>query len=206
MDRSKASLLWRGRPLLLHVAAVLAEALDGPIVVVRAPGQELPHLPAGVEVVSDARPGRGPLEGMAAGLRALAGGGGCAFVSAVDVPFLAPAFVACVSRALEPGWDAAVPIRGGQPYPLSAAYRVEATLRAVERRLEGEDLRVRGLLEDLSVRRLEEADLLSDLSLRAADPELASLFNVNTPGDYANAVAREPRAEDQESATRSGWA
>jgi molybdopterin-guanine dinucleotide biosynthesis protein A len=190
MRRPKASLDWRGQPLVVHVVGVLGGALDGPIVVVRAPGQELPPLPAGVGLVEDARPGRGALEGMAAGLGAIPSRVECAFVSAVDAPFLAPAFVRCVRAALGEGLDAAVPIRGGRAHPLAAAYRVSPTLREIERRLEGDDLSIRGLLDYLRVRWLEEADLLGDPELCAADPGLDSLVNLNTPEEYADAVTR----------------
>jgi hypothetical protein len=65
MGTPKALLDWHGAPLVHRVAAILARACD-PVVVVAAPGQELP-LPAGVEVAEDAVAGRGPLEGVAAG-------------------------------------------------------------------------------------------------------------------------------------------
>ena len=42
-----------------------------PIVVVAAVDQELPPLPAGVLVTRDEREGRGPLQGLSAGLKAL---------------------------------------------------------------------------------------------------------------------------------------
>ena len=44
-----------------------------PIVVVAAPGQDVPPLPAEVAIVRDEEQGRGPLQGLAAGLQALAG-------------------------------------------------------------------------------------------------------------------------------------
>jgi molybdopterin-guanine dinucleotide biosynthesis protein A len=184
MGRPKAGLDWHGEPLLLRVCRVLGQAGASPLVVVRTPGQGLPPLPPGTAVVEDARPGRGPLEGMAAGLRALAAGVDGAYVSAVDVPFLAPAFVSCAVRALAPGWDAAVPTLGGQVHPLSAAYRVEATLAAVERRLAESDLRVGSLLDSLRVRWLGEEELLADPELAAVDPGLDSLRNLNTPAEY----------------------
>jgi molybdenum cofactor guanylyltransferase len=187
MGRPKADLEWRGRSLAQAVCEALERAGATPIVVVGAPGRRLPALPTGVEIVEDARPGRGPLEAIAAGLRALPGGTERVFVSAVDAPFLAPAFVICVVSAIEGNVDAAVPVHGGKPHPLAAAYRVSPTLEAVERRLTGSDLSLRGLLDDLRVLRLEEADLL------ASDPRLDSLVNLNTPQDYEDAVSRGPR-------------
>ena len=99
MGRPKAELAWGGRTLVEHVAATLAQAVDGPVVVVRAPGQRLPDLPAGVEVAEDAVEGRGPLEGIAAGLRAIESRADAAFVTSTDVPFLRAAFVARFSSS-----------------------------------------------------------------------------------------------------------
>jgi hypothetical protein len=54
MGAPKASLEWHGSTLLYRAAALLARVVDGPVVVVAAPGQQLPELPAGAEV--DRRP------------------------------------------------------------------------------------------------------------------------------------------------------
>src|SRR5947208_4621260 len=68
MGTPKAWLEWHGTTLLDRVVRVVSRAVDGgPVVVVRAPGQDLPELPAGVLVVDDAAEGQGPLEGLAAG-------------------------------------------------------------------------------------------------------------------------------------------
>src|SRR4051812_33515674 len=92
MGRPKAWLPVAGEPLLCRVAGLLGEAA-APRVVVAAPGQALPPLPAGVLVVRDPERGRGPLQGLAAGLEALAGRAEAAYASACDAPFLRPAFV-----------------------------------------------------------------------------------------------------------------
>ena len=73
----------------------------GPVVVVRAPGQDLPDLPKGTVVVEDPREGKGPVQGIAAGLTALSGQAETAFVASTDMPFLHPAFVRRVLRVLE---------------------------------------------------------------------------------------------------------
>jgi molybdopterin-guanine dinucleotide biosynthesis protein A len=188
MGRSKAWLGCGDRSLLTRAVSVLAHAAGQPVIVVRAPGQDLPELPPFAEIVEDARPGRGPLEGLAAGMRALDGRAEIAFVSATDVPFLSADFVRAVIEALGPENDAAVPLVQGDSYPLSAAYRLSA-LPAVERRLARDDLRLRSLLDDLRVRWLEEP------TLRAVDPELDSLVNVNAPEEWERAQRR----------MRSGW-
>ena len=62
-------------------------------------------------------------------------------------------------------------------------------------------LSARSLLDELGVHWLREPELLADPALAAADPELDSLLNVNTPDEYRAALQRR-----QESASRSGLA
>src|SRR5438309_2356939 len=99
MGSPKASLEWHGSTLLRRTAGIVARAAAGPVVVVRAPGQDLPALPDWAEVVDDPREDRGPVQGIAAGLAALAGRAEVAFVAATDMPFLHPAFVRRVLNA-----------------------------------------------------------------------------------------------------------
>jgi molybdopterin-guanine dinucleotide biosynthesis protein A len=150
MGRPKATLEWHGSTLVRRVGGLVARAVDGPIVVVLAPGQEVPALP--FELVEDAREGEGPLLGIAVGLGALRGRAEIAYVSAVDVPLLDPAFVRRVIAALGEA-DAAVPVG---PEPLAAAYRVELADTA-ERLLEAGERRARALLEHVNVTWVQEA-------------------------------------------------
>ena len=92
MGTPKAWLDWHGSTLLRRTCGVVARGAGGPVVVVRAPGQELPELPDGVRVVEDAREGKGPLQGLLAGLEAV--DGELAFAASTDMPFLHPRFVA----------------------------------------------------------------------------------------------------------------
>src|SRR5215211_5340918 len=71
MGTPKAWLDWHGTTLLRRVCGIVARGAGGPVVVVRAPRQELPELPGGVRVVEDEREGQGPLQGLLAGLRAV---------------------------------------------------------------------------------------------------------------------------------------
>src|SRR5437016_10535210 len=92
MGRPKAWLPFGGELMLPRVVRLLGEAV-APLVVVAAPGQDVPPLPAEVEIVRDPEQGRGPLQGLAAGLAALRGRAEAAYLSSCDVPFLRPAFV-----------------------------------------------------------------------------------------------------------------
>jgi molybdopterin-guanine dinucleotide biosynthesis protein A len=190
MGRPKANLEWHGSTLLHRVTGMVGRAVDGPVVVVRAPGQDLPELPPGVRVVEDAAEGRGPLQGLAAGLAAVAGESEVAYVSSTDVPLLHPAFVRAVVRAgMSTGVDVALPVVHGFRHPLAAAYRTSLA-GAAERLIAEDRMRPAFLFEECHVRELSEEDLLRDHELAEADPELLSVLNVNEPGDYERARAR----------------
>jgi len=173
MGAPKASLDWHGSTLLHRVCGLVARGTGGPVVVVRAPGQELPPLPDGVRVVEDARPGRGPLEGVLAGLQAT--DADVAFVAAVDLPLLHPEFVAAVCRA---GADAdiAVPHAGGSEHPFAAAYR--PALAPL-------------LAELVETDRIEPAELFARSATRVLEalPHLESLRDVNERAEYDAALA-----------------
>ena len=181
MGLSKATLPFGPERMLQRVVRLLSTVAQ-PIVVVAAPGQDLPPLPSGVILARDERPDRGPLEGLAAGLRTLAGRADAAFVSATDVPLIVPGVVELARSALDGGLDAAVPRLGDRMYPLTAAYRL-SVLPVAERLLAEQRLRALDLVESLAVRWLSEREL------RAVDPELDSFRNVNTPADYEAALA-----------------
>jgi molybdenum cofactor guanylyltransferase len=189
MGTPKAALEWHGSTLLRRTTGILARVTGGPVVVVRALGQELPPLPPGTEVVEDPREGLGPVQGIAAGLSALAGRAEVAFVSSTDMPFLHPAFVRRVLRAAQEGADVGLPLARGYPQPLAAAYRT-ALAEVAERLVAEHRLRPAFLFDDCTVTRLDEAALRADPVLAALDPGLESVVNLNEPADYQAARAR----------------
>ena len=190
MGRPKANLEWHGSTLLHRVTGIVSRAVNGPVVVVRAPDQELPPLPPGVRVADDATEGRGPLQGLAASPAAVADDAEVAYVSSTDVPLLHPAFVRAVIRAAtSEDVDVALPIVHGFRHPLAAAYRT-ALVPAVEELIAEDRMRPAFLFERSRVRELSEDDLLADAELAAADPELLSVLNLNEPDDYERARAR----------------
>jgi molybdopterin-guanine dinucleotide biosynthesis protein A len=189
MGTPKAALEWHGSTLLHRTAGIMLRATDGPVVVVRAPGQELPDLPPQVEVIEDPREGLGPVQGLAAGLAAAEGRAEIAFVCSTDLPFLHPAFVRRVLRAAGEGADVGLPVARGYPQPLAAAYRT--ALAPLAGRLVAENrLRPAFLFEQCRVTRLDEAALREDPALAALDPGLDSVVNVNELRDYAEARGR----------------
>jgi molybdenum cofactor guanylyltransferase len=189
MGTPKAALEWHGSTLLRRTAGILSRVTDGPVIVVRAPGQQLPGLQAEVEVVDDPHEGLGPVQGLAAGLTAAAGRADVAFVCSTDLPFLHPAFVRRVLSAVQDGADVALPVARGYPQPLAAGYRT-ALAPAAARLVQQGRLRPAFLFEECAVIRLDEAALRADPVLAALDPDLDSVLNVNEPGDYQSARAR----------------
>ena len=188
MGSPKAALEWHGSTLLRRVTGIVARSVDGPVVVVRAPGQELPALGGAVEVVEDAREGRGPLQGLAAGLAAIGDRAAVAYVSSTDVPLLHPAGVRRVVGAVGDDVDVALPEVGGHRQPLAAAYRV-GLLGAVRELIAADRMRAAFLFERCRIAQLGADALLSDPALARLDPSLASVSNLNEPPDYERARA-----------------
>ena len=151
-----------------------------PIVAVAAADQDLPELPADVIVTRDEREGRGPLEGLRAGLKALPAHVDAAYVTSCDVPLLVPGFVAQMLD-LADGYDIAVMEIDGFAHPLSAVYRV-TTLPHVEELLRNDRLRPAFLFDAVNTRRVRPGEM-------TADPDLRTLRNLNTPQDYERALA-----------------
>jgi molybdenum cofactor guanylyltransferase len=180
MGTAKALLPFGHETMLQRVVRILG-TVASPIVVVKADGQELPPLPADVRVTHDERGGRGPLEGLRAGLKALPADADAAYVTSCDVPLLVPEFVERMA-ALAEGHEIAVMEIDGFPHPLSAVYR-RSTLPHVEALLAADRLRPIFLFEAVDTRRVQPVEMT------AVDPDLRTLRNLNTPQDYQDALA-----------------
>src|SRR5206468_5341726 len=121
MGRPKAWLPFGDEVLLQRVVRILGGVVR-PLVAVAAPEQDVPPLPPEVAVVRDEERGRGPLQGLAAGLAALHGRADAGYLASCDAPFLQPAVVRRLIDLL--GDDAiCVPRVGEFHHPLAAVYR-----------------------------------------------------------------------------------
>jgi molybdopterin-guanine dinucleotide biosynthesis protein A len=185
MGRPKAWLPFGGELMLQRVVRALREVVD-PIVVVAAPGQDVPPLPAAVEIVRDEVEGRGPLAGLSAGLAALEGKAEAAYLSSCDVPFLKPEFVRRVVQLLGDS-SIAVPHVGGYHHPLAAVYHV-SVLPHVRQLLAADRLRPRDLFDRAATRVIEPHEFAD------VDPDCRSLRNLNTWAEY-EAARREIAGE-----------
>jgi molybdopterin-guanine dinucleotide biosynthesis protein A len=190
MGTAKAALEWHGSTLLRHVTGVVGRAVDGPVIVVRAPGQELPELDPGIIVREDPEEGLGPLQGLAVGLAAAAEHAGTAFVCSTDLPFLHVAYIRAVLRGFDPDpVDVVLPYVRGYRQPMAAGYRTDLVPR-IDKLLEARRLRPMHLFEESTVRQLDDAALLADPQVADADPDLDSVLNVNEPDEYRAARGR----------------
>ena len=181
MGTSKALLPFGAETMLQRIVRLLSTVVVSPIVVVAAAGQLLPDQPADVIVTRDEEQGRGPLEGLRAGLKALPETVDSAYVTSCDVPLLVLDFVRRMIYLLA-DHDIAVMEIDGFPHPLSAVYR-RHTLPHVEALLAENRLRPVFLFDAVRTRRVQPAEMIS------ADPELLTLRNLNTREDYLAALS-----------------
>jgi molybdopterin-guanine dinucleotide biosynthesis protein A len=179
MGRPKAWLPFAGEFMLPRVVRLLSEAVS-PIIVVAAPEQDVPPLPEGVGLVRDEERGRGPLQGLAAGLAALRGRADAAYLSSCDVPFVRPAFVRRLIDLLE-NYAICVPRVGDHHHPLAAVYRIDV-IDAVQRLLSENRLRPFFLFDTVPTRVVEATELAD------VDPTFESLRNLNAPQEYEAAL------------------
>src|SRR5215217_6510970 len=127
MGRPKALLPFDGEPLIAHVVDTL-RALVEEVIVVAAPGQELPPLP--VTLVYDEVAYQGPVGGICYGLAASKGE--VSFVTSCDSVFLDQRLIRYILTQIA-DHDVVVPRWEGRFQPLHAAYR-----RTVQQHLEAQ--------------------------------------------------------------------
>lgn len=181
MGRDKATLPFGPELMLQRVVRIVSMVVDpAAVVVVAAPEQMLPELPATVIITRDERPDRGPLEGLAAGLRSMPGIVDAIYATSCDVPLLIPNFVLEMFQRLG-HHDIAVPWDGQYYHPLASVYRPQV-LPVVQSLLATDRLRPIFLFEEVSTVKVPVEDL------REFDPTLSTLLNLNHPEDYQAAL------------------
>ena len=177
MGRPKALLEFDGAPLIFHLARRLKDLFDE-IVVVAAPEQELPELPA--MVVRDEVAHQGPVGGIYYGLKAAEKE--ICFVTSCDVAFLNPSLISYFLRQIV-NYDVVVPYWEERLQPLHAVYQ-RSVLPLLKEQLARAELRPIYLYDKVRTLRIGEDEI------RSFDPEGLSFLNMNTPSDYEAAVTR----------------
>src|SRR5437588_1873202 len=199
MGRPKSLLLFAGEPLIVHIVRALQQ-MFAETVVVAAPEQDLPDLPA--RLVRDEIPHQGPVGGIYYGLRAASGS--VCFVTSCDAPFLNPSLISYLVSRIS-AYDVVVPHWEDRFQPLHAAYRTSVS-PLLKEQLDRGELRPVHLFERVRTCKIGEDEI------RRFDPEGLSFLNMNTPDDYQRALQRwdevnEPvrctRREDAEAPERA---
>jgi molybdopterin-guanine dinucleotide biosynthesis protein A len=172
MGRDKASLEWGGVPMARRVAGAVGACVERVRIVLR---RDLPN-PTELERIDDVHGARAPIVGVHAALRACEAS--AVLVASCDIPELDPRVVLALLALVpaEGGADVVAPRTRSGPEPLLAVYRPRI-LPAVERRIDEGALALHGLLDAL------ETLFIPEDELRALDPRLRSLRNVNRPSD-----------------------
>ena len=181
MGHDKATLPFGSELMLQRVVRIVSEVVElSAIVVVAAVDQILPDIPATVTITRDEHPDRGPLEGLAAGLRCIPKDVAAVYVTSCDVPLLAPSFIHKMLSCLDV-YDIAVPYDGEFYHPLASVYRPRV-LSVVQSMLAADRLSITSMLDEVSAVKVPVE------SLRNVDPKLSSLVNCNRPEDYQSAL------------------
>lgn len=170
-----------GEPLLARVAEIVGAVCAHTLVVTNRPdAARSAGLPPNVPVVRDEVEYQGPLGGLATALAAAPDP--WVLAVAADMPWLEPAVIRELWD-LRDDADVVMPVSEKGPEPLLALYRVDACLPAARETIASGRRRIVAMFSGLKVVEVPEA------ALRAADPELRSLVNVNTPADLAEVRA-----------------
>ena len=157
--------------MLSHLVDVVRQVTPD-VVVVGAPGQVLPEVPA--RRVDDPEEGLGPLAGLAAGLAAARGE--TVFVTATDAPNLTPIFIRSLFAIGKP----VAPVVGGRVQTMSAIYPSEGA-RLARRLLDQGRRRPLDLLEGVGFEKVPGEEL----------PDVNSVKGFNTPEQYLAALGSE---------------
>lgn len=168
-----------GRRILDRVVEAVAAVTGAPpLLVANAP--EAPSWRPDLTTIPDTRPGCGSLGGI---YTAVAAAPGAVLCVAWDMPFVDGGLLAALVED-SAGWDAFLPASGGRRgvEPLCAVYG-PACRAAIERRLDGGDLRAIAFHEDVRV------GILPLERVRQFGDPADLFFNVNTPAELERAEA-----------------
>ena len=178
----KSHLIFDGQTFLERVVSC-TEQVCKPIVLVGNTDLARHDLSADIGCVADEQIGKGPLEGIRVGLKWLADQQvEFAFVTSCDVPLLRSDLIRLLFVQLG-DQQAAIPVETNRVFGMAAVYRTELHL-AIGQRIVNDQLRVSDLANVFAVNQIDVEEL------RAVDPELDSLTNVNTAEDYRNLLKR----------------
>lgn len=177
LGKDKVSLPLAGKPLALWAAEALAPWISECWLVTNQP---LAHLSLGLPLVTDLRPGQGPLGGLETAL--FYAPTPVVLAASADAPFLEPQLLAALAARAAAGVRTAVVChtsRGLQPFPGLYSVKLLARITAF---LNDGGRHLRRFLEQVRVQ------ALSPEEVARLDPQGRSFLNLNTPEDFEAAA------------------
>ena len=177
MGQPKALLDFFGMTLIERIVGILSPLFPSLTLVTDRPDL-YSGLPAKItpDLISGGQ--KSPLRGIHAGLTVSTLP--CQFVVACDMPLLNRDLIAFMVEEAE-GYDAVVPRLGPHYQPLHAVYS-RSSIAVIEKLLEEQRYKVTDFYEHLNIRYITEAEI------ERFDPGQVSFTNINTWGDYENAL------------------
>lgn len=177
MGEDKALKPFLGRPLIQRVTERLSTIADELIVTTNRP-EDYAFL--NWRLVADLKPGRGALGGLYTAIASATNP--TVAVVACDMPFASPALLEAAGRLLvREEADVVIPKSDGGYEPLHAVYRRGTCLPAIEAAIEADQWKVIAWFPQVKVR------VLTPEEIRRYDPSGLAFWNVNTPGEFAEA-------------------
>ena len=181
MNVDKGLTLLKGEPIILHAKRRVAKVVDEVIIVVHTLEQQNSYRAVfNDDVVLDFNGEASPLLGAYTGLSQVHGS--YTFMVGYDMPFIDSQVVERLFSLAE-GNNAATPIwPNGYVEPLHAVYRSSIASEKAWQLLEKGEKRLRMIL-----RELPQVATLQVEEIRKIDPNLFTLFDVDSPEDLKNA-------------------
>ena len=166
---NKAFLRIGQKRIIDHIYDVFKDIFTEIIIVTNNP---LAYVEWDVTIVTDIFPHRSSLTGIHTGL--FYATRPYAFFSACDVPFIKRELVQTLVSALRPPYDIVIPETSTGLEPLCAVYS-KRCIKPIESHLLQKEFKIQRFFNKVRVKKIAEQ------TLREADPELISFFNINTP-------------------------
>jgi len=173
--KNKALVRIGEKRILDRIYEVFSLLFDKIILVTNDP---LQYLEWDFDIVTDIFPIRSSLTGIHTGLFYLTTP--YAFFVACDIPFIKKELIEILLDSVEPGIDIVIPETSKGVEPLCSVYS-KRCFKPIEEQLEKKSLKIQRVLQKVRVKKIPE-DIL-----RTIDPDLVSLYNINTPDDLARA-------------------
>ena len=173
--KNKALVHIGGKRILDRIYEVFTLLFDKIILVTNDPVQ---YMEWDLDIVTDIFPIRSSLTGIHTGLFYITTP--YAFFVACDIPFIKKELIKILLDGVEPSIDIVIPETSKGFEPLCSVYS-KRCFKPIEEQLEKKSFKIQQVFQKLRVKKISE-DIL-----RAIDPELVSLYNINTPEDLARA-------------------